>query len=117
MFCQSCGTQIQGSAFCSNCGAAVARPAAASTQFPTAHQSHPNSGNNNLETKPNSFSTLGIVFGSVAVFFFPILFGVAGIVLAAIAKSKAEPRSDLALGVSIGGTFLGFIFGALTAGF
>jgi hypothetical protein len=59
-----------------------------------------------------------MILGGVAVLFYPIFFGVAGIVLAAIAKSKNEPQSNLALGISIGGTVLGFILGyATTASF
>jgi hypothetical protein len=59
-----------------------------------------------------------MVLGGVAVLFFPIVFGVAGIVLASIAKSKNEPQSNLALGISIGGTVIGFILGyATTASF
>jgi hypothetical protein len=59
-----------------------------------------------------------MVLGGVAVLFYPIFIGIAAIVLAAIAKSKNEPQSNLALGISIGGTAIGFFLGyATTASF
>lgn len=61
----------------------------------------------------NTFSTLGLIFGGIAFLFIPILFGVAGIIFSAVAKSKSEPNANLALGVSIGGTVGGMIIGAL----
>jgi hypothetical protein len=65
-------------------------------------------------SKPSStFSTLGLIFGGVAFLFIPVLFGVAGIIFSAVAKSKSEPNANLALGVSIGGTVGGMIIGAL----
>lgn len=59
----------------------------------------------------NTLSIIGMILGGVAVLFYPIFIGVAGIILAAIAKSKNEPQSNLALGIAIGGTVLGFILG------
>jgi hypothetical protein len=61
----------------------------------------------------NTFSILAIVFGVVAVIFFPIVFGVAAIVLAVVARSKGERLSRIALPVAIVGTVVGFILGYL----
>lgn len=113
-FCTSCGASVSGAAFCSSCGTA------ANTALRTAEPSEPQAPNQATKSaagtsKTNTMSTLGIIFGAIAVLFFPILFGTAGIVLAAIAKSKAEPNANLALVISIGGTVLGFLFGAATA--
>jgi hypothetical protein len=63
----------------------------------------------------NIFSTLGIIFGAVGFLFLPIVIGVAGIVMSVIAKSKQEPKADVALAISIIGTVLGMIIGALVA--
>jgi hypothetical protein len=57
-------------------------------------------------------SILGIVFGAIAVLFFPIIFGLVGIVLSVIGYA----RGDHALGkwaivVSVVGTVLGFVLG------
>jgi hypothetical protein len=72
----------------------------------------------NRSSGTNTLSIVAMVLGGVAVLFYPIFIGVAAIVLAAIAKSKNEPQSNLALGISIGGTVLGFILGyATTASF
>jgi hypothetical protein len=67
----------------------------------------------NVAKPSNTLSTLGLIFGGIAFLFLPIVFGVAGIIFSAIAKSKSEPNSNLALGVSIGGTVGGIIIGAL----
>jgi hypothetical protein len=59
-------------------------------------------------------SILGIVFGVVAIVFFPIIFGVAAIILAAIGYSRGDRRlGRVALIVAIGGTLLGFLLGYL----
>ena len=55
------------------------------------------------------FSILAMVSGVVAIFFFPILFGPIGIVLAVVANRKAEPLWKVALAVAVGGTILGFV--------
>ena len=65
----------------------------------------------------NSMSNFGIIFGAISALFLPIIFGPAAIVMASIAKSKAEPNSNLALGISIGGTIVGFPLGVVTAVF
>jgi membrane protein YqaA with SNARE-associated domain len=47
----------------------------------------------------------------VAFLILPVLFGPVGIILAAVGKSKNEPRSTVALAVSIVGTVMGMIIG------
>ncbi|CAN5796235.1 hypothetical protein BH20ACT6_BH20ACT6_04920 [soil metagenome] len=49
----------------------------------------------------------------IAVFFLPPLFGIAGIVLGAIAVRKGERLGWWAVGVSIAGLVLGLILGAV----
>jgi membrane protein DedA with SNARE-associated domain len=63
-------------------------------------------------TGGNTLSTLGMIFGLIGFLFFPIIIGVAGIILSAVAKSKGEKNANLALGVSIAGTVIGMIIGA-----
>lgn len=101
-----CGVQLQGGAFCTNCGRAISTqqpvqtPLFQSAPVPQANES-------------NTFSILGITFGGVAFLFLPILFGPAGIGFAIAAMSKKEKLSGVAIGVSIAGTVLGMIFGFL----
>jgi membrane protein YqaA with SNARE-associated domain len=59
----------------------------------------------------NVFSIWGIVLGSVAFLFLPVVFGPVGIILSAVGKSKNESRSTVALTVSIVGTVMGMILG------
>jgi membrane protein YqaA with SNARE-associated domain len=59
----------------------------------------------------NTFSIWGIVLGSVAFLFLPVVFGPVGIILSAVGKSKNESRSTVALTVSIVGTVMGMILG------
>lgn len=54
---------------------------------------------------------LAYVFGVIAVLFFPIIFGVLGIVFGALAVRRNEKTSRIALAVAIAGTVLGFIGG------
>lgn len=61
----------------------------------------------------NTFSTIAIVLGALAVLFLPIVLGPIGIVMSAIGFTKKEPRAPIGLGVAIGGTVLGMILGAL----
>jgi hypothetical protein len=63
----------------------------------------------------NVLSIIGIVCGGIAILFFPIFIGLAGIVLAGIAKARKEKLSTIALAVSIGGTALGFALGYAVA--
>jgi hypothetical protein len=57
----------------------------------------------------NVLSIIAMVCGGIAILFFPIFIGVAGIVCAVIAKVRKENLSTVALGVSIGGTLLGVV--------
>ena len=61
----------------------------------------------------NLFSILAIVFGAVAVLFLPIVFGIAAIVLAAVALSKNEPLAKIGMAVAVVGTIAGFALGIL----
>jgi len=61
----------------------------------------------------NGYSTAGIVLGAIAVLVLPIIFGPAGLIFGAIARSKGEPRANTALVVAGAGMVLGFIIGAL----
>lgn len=108
-FCSSCGAPNGGGAFCTGCGKTM-EPA--TNQF-QAQNFQPGQFQTPVEKPSNIFSTLGMVFGGIALLFFPIVFGPAGIGLSAVAKSKNEGNANLALGISIGGTILGFILGAL----
>ncbi|WP_031508884.1 hypothetical protein [Streptomyces megasporus] len=67
------------------------------------HQQQPNPS--------NVLSIVGIVLGCVAFLFCPPLFGIAGIICGAIAKSKGERLATAALGVSIAGLVGGMILG------
>jgi hypothetical protein len=59
-------------------------------------------------------SILGIVFGVIAIVFFPIIFGIAGIVLAIVGYTRGDRRlGRLAIIVAVAGTVLGFVLGYL----
>ena len=59
----------------------------------------------------NGFSTTGIVLGSIAFLFLPIILGPAGLILGAVGKSKGESRAPVAMVVSAAGTVIGMILG------
>ncbi len=59
----------------------------------------------------NVFSILAIVFGVVAILFLPIIFGLAGIVLGFIGRSKGERLSTIGIVVAVAGTIAGFALG------
>ena len=61
----------------------------------------------------NALSILAIIFGGISLLFLPIIFGPIAIVLAIIAKARKERLSTVALIISIVGTVVGFILGAL----
>lgn len=61
----------------------------------------------------NGLSTAAIVCGVIAILFFPILLGPAGIICAGIALSRGEPRASLGMTIAVGGMVLGFILGAV----
>lgn len=57
-------------------------------------------------------SILGIVFGAIAVLFFPIIFGLVGIVLSIIGFSMGDRAlGKWAIVVSVVGTVAGFLLG------
>lgn len=72
---------------------------------------------NETQKTSNTYSILAIVLGGVAFFFVPLLFGTPAVILGAIAKSKKERLSTVALAVSIlglaGGLVFGFLVGAI----
>ena len=61
----------------------------------------------------STFSTVGIICGAIAFLILPIIFGPAGLIFGAVAKSKGEEKAIVALVVSglglVVGMFLGFI--------
>lgn len=61
----------------------------------------------------NTLSTIGIVLGAIAFVFFPILFGPAGLILGAVARSRGESRAVTAMVVSGIGLVVGMILGAI----
>lgn len=101
MYCASCGNEMTG-AFCANCGASQA---GAPTAPQTGAQFTP-------RTAGNGLSTAGIILGAIAFMFFPILFGPAGLICGAIAKSRGEQRAVIAMVVSACGLVIGMIIGA-----
>lgn len=103
MFCSKCGTQNAGQGFCTNCGAALNVTQVAESQLPAASAS----------STSNTLSTLAIVLGAVSFLFVPLVFGVAGLVLGIIAKTKGESKSSMAIVVSSLGLVLGLIFGSI----
>lgn len=108
MFCARCGRQNPTGAFCMGCGAQLVPP------MPTAQVTY--TPPPVPRTTGSSLSSAAIALGISALFFLPIILGPIGIALAATAMSKGESRGPVALGVSIGGMVLGFIFGAAFAG-
>jgi SNF family Na+-dependent transporter len=69
-------------------------------------------------TAPRAASTpvlpiISFVLSAVALFFLPIVFGVAAIVLAAIALARKERLAKIALVVAILATVIGMVLGAL----
>lgn len=97
MFCAKCGTENQGAAFCQSCG---------NPQTPAVIPSSPMG-----VSKSNSLSTTSIVFGAIAFLFVPLLFGSAGLIIGAVAKTRKEERSTIALVVSGTGLVVGSVFG------
>ena len=59
------------------------------------------------------YSIAGIICGAIALFFCPIVFGIAGLVLSGKAKSRGEPLAGVARIVSIVGLIGGFVIGIL----
>lgn len=109
MFCQKCGQQnAEGAAFCSKCGSQIGNAFA-----PPTPGSIPSFVAPTPSTPGNGLSTVGIILGVIAFIFFPIVFGPAGLICGAIAKSKGEPKAGVAMAVSAAGLVVGMILGAL----
>ena len=101
MYCASCGKEMTG-AFCANCGASqtgAPRAPQAGSQFTP-------------RTAGNGLSTAGIILGAIAFLVFPIIFGPAGLICGAVAKSRGEERAVIAMVVSACGLVIGMIIGA-----
>lgn len=79
----------------------------------TAHGTEPLTTSSQSTSTSNLFSILAMVFGAVAVLFVPIVFGIAAIVLAAVAISKKERLAKIAMIVAVLGTVAGFVLGAV----
>jgi hypothetical protein len=109
MTCPKCSTNNPGASFCSNCGNALSATTTASYSAPSPAKAS------------NSLSTAAIILGVVGLLFLPIVFGTAGLVLGIVAKSKNEPKANVAITVGaislVGGMILGAIVGAATFGF
>ena len=63
----------------------------------------------------NTYSTIAIVLGALAILIFPIFLGPAALVLAAIARNKGEERATKALAVAAGGFLLGVLLAVILA--
>jgi hypothetical protein len=66
-----------------------------------------------VEDPGNTFSVLGIVFGSIAFLLCPVLFGPLGMVMASKGTKKGESLSSVAMIVSIAGLVGGLLIGLL----
>ena len=89
-----------------------ASPGAPQHGVPDPYAAGPYASSSAAGPQPMSWRTiLGYVFGVIAVLFFPIVFGVLGIVFAALAVKRQEKTAGIALGVAIAGTIIGFILG------
>jgi hypothetical protein len=142
MHCTRCGSALDSTAtFCHACGTGVAvlyappppaypPPAYAPAPSPAYAPAPPPYGGHQPPyatmqyTQPpyfpparaatgNALSIVAIVLGCVSLVILPILFGPAAIVCAAIAKSKGERRSGVALGIAIAGMAIGMLIGAI----
>lgn len=75
----------------------------------------PPQGYGQQQAAGNGFSIAGIVCGVIALLILPIIFGPVGLILGGVAKSKREPRANIALIVAGVGMVAGFIIGAIFA--
>jgi uncharacterized membrane protein YvbJ len=99
VFCPNCGSQlIANASFCSKCGSATKANLHAIRQA--------RAGNSN-------YSIASFICGGIAFLLLPIIFGPAGIIFGAIAKSKNEKNSTAAILVSSFGLVIGMILGVL----
>lgn len=117
MFCPHCGTNNAVGQFCTKCGSGLNTNGAQGMQSAQTQAPFQSTVQGSGQVS-NGFSTAAIALGAVSFLFFPIIFGPVGIVLAAVAKSKNEPRAMIGLSVSIAGTVLGMLFGLMvTSGY
>ncbi len=65
------------------------------------------------QTVGNGYSTAGIILGAMAFLCLPIVFGPAGLILGAIAKSRGERHAGTAMWVSGLGLVVGMFLGVL----
>jgi uncharacterized membrane protein YvbJ len=101
MFCKNCGAAIDSNAlFCQSCGTKKDETASNSTSLQP-------------RTTGNSYSTVSMIMGAIAIWIFPIIFGPIALILGAVAKSKNESKATTAIVIAALGTVFGMIFGAL----
>ena len=62
---------------------------------------------------PNGYSTAGIVLGSIAFLFLPIILGPAGLTWAPLGSQRGKSRATVAMVVSGAGTVAGMILGII----
>jgi hypothetical protein len=112
MFCPHCGTNNTSGQYCTKCGSSTIRQAeheASPRSFDTVASMSPSTNTS------NGFSNAAIALGAIAFLFFPVVLGPVGIILAAVGKSKNEPKAMIGLTVSIVGTVMGMIIGFIVA--
>ena len=72
-------------------------------------------GHQPVAKQGNGFSIAAIVLGAIAVLFIPLLFGVVGLILGAVAKSRGESMAKTGMIVAGVGMAVGMVLGALVA--
>lgn len=111
-FCAQCGTAIAGTKFCTGCGAAVAqaKPPAPVKPMPPRPTESPNAVTAQVAPSTSAvLSTVSIVFACVSLWFYPYIFGVIALILAIIAVAQKQRASGVALGLSIAFPVIGII--------
>jgi hypothetical protein len=109
--CAGCGAQNPaGATFCPTCGFAAG---ASATQQPFANPPVYDPYRAQPTQAGNGFTIAGTICGAVAFLFCPILLGPVGLILGAVAKSKGEPRANIALIVSGLGLVVGVLLGII----
>ena len=108
-FCSYCGGSVAGGTHCVACGTILPPESHTASQYVGFPAGQAVFAPTYTLQYSGTLSALAMVFGGISVFFYPIFFGLAGIVLAFIGKSRGEPSANLAVAVSIGGTMVGFL--------
>lgn len=123
--CEFCGTYVEpGSTYCSGCGRRVAPQGDPSQQGPWqmpppgAQPGVPWQGQPPWYGYPApdpgiGFSVAGIVCGSIAFLFCPILLGPLGIIFAGVAMSRKERLATTAMWISVAGLVVGMLLGVI----